>query len=68
MTNKEKFINETGGLSLESPAQFKTRQAEIRRIERQIRSGHFGENDQRHLCELKGINFDSYDLEDHPNA
>lgn len=66
--NKEKFIEETGGLCLESRAQFITRQAAIRRIEQQIRSGHFTEKDQRRLCELKSINFDSYDLEDHPSA
>lgn len=38
--NKEKFIEETGGLCLESRAQFITRQAAIRRIEQQIRSGN----------------------------
>jgi hypothetical protein len=69
MTNKEQFIEATGGFRLgESPAQFKKRQAEIGRIERQILSGHFSEKNQRRLCELKGIDFDSYDLEDHPSA
>ena len=68
MTNKEKFIVETGGLRLESESEFKTRQAEIQRIEAELRSGNYSEAGQRRLCELKGISFDSYELEDHPNA
>ncbi len=67
-TSKEKFIAATGGLRLESDAAFKNRQAEIRRIEKRIQSGRVTEKDQRRICELKGIVFDSYDLEEHPNA
>jgi hypothetical protein len=66
MANKEKFIAETGGFVLGEPQQW--RLAEITVLEKRIRSGKFSEEDQRRLCELKGINFDSYDLEDHPNA
>jgi hypothetical protein len=65
-TNKEKFIAETGGFILGKP--LKWRLAEIKVLEKRIRSGKFTEADQRRLCEVKGINFDSYDLEDHPNA
>jgi len=57
MTNKEKFIDETVGLRLESPAQFKTRQAEIRRIEQQIRSGHFSEKESDAPLRTEGHQF-----------
>jgi hypothetical protein len=66
MTNKEKIIAETGGFAWGEPQQW--RLAEINVLEKRIRSGRFSEEDQRRLCELKGINFDSYDLADHPNA
>jgi len=66
MTNKEQFIAETGGFACGEPQQW--RLAEIRVLEKRIRAGRFSEKDQRRLCELKGIVFDSYDLEDHPNA
>ena len=63
---KEKFIAETGGFAWGEPQQW--RLAEIRVLEKRIRAGRFSETDQRRLCELKGIVFDSYDLEEHPNA
>lgn len=63
---KEKFIAESGGFALGEPQQW--RLAEIRVLEKRIRAGRFSEKDQRRLCELKGIVFDSYDLEEHPNA
>lgn len=65
-TSKEKFIAATGGFAwgeIES-----LRVAEIGVLEKRIRSSKFNEEDRRRLCELKGIDFDSYDLEDHPNA
>jgi hypothetical protein len=68
MTNKETFIAATGGFRLESVQQFRTRQAEIRRIERRFKSGKYSEQSHRRLCELKNIVFDSYELDDHPNA
>jgi len=68
MTDQQKFTEGTGAPCLESRARFITRQAAIRRIEQQILSGHFSEKDQRRLCELKGLDCDSYDLEDHPSA
>ncbi len=68
MANKENFIAATGGFRLEPVQQFRTRQAEIRRIERRLKSGKYNEQSHRRLCELKNIVFDSYDLEDHPNA
>ena len=66
MTNKGKSIAETGGFVWGEPQQW--RLAEIKVLEKRIRSGKFTEADQRRLCELKGIDFDGYDLEDHPNA
>lgn len=66
MTNKDKFIAETGGFAWGEPQQ--GRVAEINVLEKRIRSGKFNEKDQRRLCELKGINFDSYDHEDHTSA
>ncbi|MGA7504525.1 MAG: hypothetical protein WBW57_10380 [Candidatus Sulfotelmatobacter sp.] len=68
MTNKETFIAATGGFRLESAEQFKARQAEIRRIERRLKSGKYSEQSHRRLCELKDIVFDSYELDEHPNA
>jgi hypothetical protein len=64
--SKDKIIAETGGFACGEPQQW--RLAEIRVLDKRIRSGKFSEEDQRRLCELKGIDFDSYDLEDHPNA
>jgi hypothetical protein len=66
MTNKEKFIAETGGFAIGEIEPL--RLAEIGVLEKRIRSGNFSEEDQRRLCELKGIDFDGYDPEDHPNA
>jgi hypothetical protein len=68
MTNKETFIAATGGFRLESVAQFKKRQAEIRRIEGRFKSGKYSEQSHRRLCVLKNILFDSYELDEHPNA
>ena len=68
MTNKETFIASTGGFRLESAEQFKARQAEIRQIERRLKSGQYNEQSHRRLCELKNIIFDSYELDEHPNA
>lgn len=64
--SKEQFIAETGGFAFGEPQRW--RLAEITVLEKRIRSGKFTEGDQRRLCELKGIDFDGYDLEDHPNA
>jgi hypothetical protein len=64
--SKDKFIAETGGFAWGEPQQW--RLAEIKALVKRIRSGKFTEADQRRLCELKGIDFDGYDLEDHPNA
>lgn len=66
MTNKEKFIAKTGGFAWGEPQQ--SRLVEIKVLEKRIRAGRFSEKDQRRLCELKGLDFDGYDLEDHPNA
>jgi hypothetical protein len=66
MTNKEKFIAETGGFIWGEPQRW--RLAEIKVLEKRIRSGKVTEEDQRRLCELKGIDFDAYDVEDRPNA
>ncbi len=63
--SKEKFLAETGGFAWGEIEPL--RLAEINVLEKRIR-GKFNEEDQRRLCELKGIDFDSYDLEDHPNA
>jgi len=69
MTNKEMFIAATGGFRLgESAEQFRARRAEIRRIERRLKSGKYSEQNHRRLCELKNIVFDSYDIAEHPNA
>jgi hypothetical protein len=68
MTNKETFIAATGGLRLESVEHFRARQAEIRRIERRLKSGKYSEQSHRRLCELKNIVFDNYELDEHPNA
>jgi len=68
MANKENFIAATGGFRLESVAEFKKRQAEIRRIERRFKSGKYSEQSHRRICELKNIVFDSYELDEHPNA
>ncbi|MHB8217083.1 MAG: hypothetical protein ACYDDS_13490 [Candidatus Sulfotelmatobacter sp.] len=57
MTNKENFIAAVGGFRLESAEQFKARQAEIRRIERRLKSGKYSEQSHRRLCELKDIVF-----------
>lgn len=64
--SKDKIIAETGGFAWGQPQQW--RLAEIRVLEKRIRSGEFSEEDQRRLSELKGIDFDGYDVEDHPNA
>jgi hypothetical protein len=63
--SKEKFLAETGGFAWGEIEPL--RLAETNVLEKRIR-GKFNEEDQRRLCELKGIDFDSYDLEDHPNA
>ena len=63
--SKEKFLAETGGFAWSEIEPL--RLAEINVLEKRIR-GKFNEEDQRRLCELKGIDFDSYGLEDHPNA
>jgi|GEM_PF-3740590 len=64
--SKDKIIAETGGFIWGEP--LKWRLAEIKLLEKRIRSGKITEKDQRRLCVLKGIDFDGYDLEDHPNA
>jgi len=64
--SKDKFIAETGGFAVGEIEPL--RRAEINVLEKRIRSGKFNEDDQRRLCELRGINFDGYDVEDHPNA
>jgi hypothetical protein len=64
--SKDRIIGETGGFAWGKVAPL--RLAEINVLDKRIRSGKFSEEDQRRLCELKGINFDGYDLEDHPNA
>jgi hypothetical protein len=68
ITDKRKFTEGTGDPCWESRARFITRRAAIRRIEQQILSGHFTEKDQRRLCELKGVDCDSRDLEEHASA
>ena len=64
--SKDYFIKQTGGFlwgELET-----LKRAEIRVLEKRLRSGKFSEQDQRRLCELKGIIFDEYDVEEHLNA
>jgi hypothetical protein len=63
--SKEKFLTETGGFAWGEIEPL--RLAEINVLEKRIQ-GKFNEEDQRRLCELKGLDFDGYDLEDHPNA
>lgn len=64
--SKDKIIAETGGFAWNEIQSL--RLAEINVLEKRLRSGRFNEGDQCRLCELKGIDFDGYDLEDHPNA
>jgi hypothetical protein len=64
--SKDKFIAETGGFALGEHQGW--RLAGIKVLEKRIGSGKFTEGDQRRLCELKGSDFNGYDLEDHPNA
>jgi hypothetical protein len=58
--SKNKFIAETGGFAWGEPQQW--RLAEIKALEKRIRL-KFSEEDQRRLCELKGLDFDGYDIE-----
>lgn len=63
---KDQWIERTGGFRFgESPTEFAARAAEIERLEKSLRSGKHDmaglEQIQRRLCDLKGIDFDSYD-------
>ena len=64
---KDLFIEMTGGYRLgESDDEFRARVAEINRLEQGLKTGQklefqTFEQLQRHLCELKGIDFDEYD-------
>jgi hypothetical protein len=62
--SKDKIIAETGGFAWGEPRHWRV--AEITVLEKRIRSGRFTDDDQRRLCQLKGIDFD--EPEDHPNA
>lgn len=64
--SKDQWLEHTGGFRLgESEAQFHDRVAEIANLEASLVSGKHDmaglERIQRKLCELKGIDFDSYD-------
>jgi hypothetical protein len=66
MMGKEELIERYGGFFAgESMAERKKRFAEIDKLESDFKSGKIKVNDlervQRRLCELKGIDFDSYD-------
>lgn len=65
--SKRRMIEDFGGLPVDPE-----RVNEIRRLEDKFRSGKCGSDEletiERRLCQLKGLNFDDYDLEDHPNA
>lgn len=66
---KEQWIGRTGGFRIgESPEEFRNRVAEIKKLESLFRSGRIKldhlEHIQRRLCQLKGIDFDSYDPPD----
>jgi hypothetical protein len=62
----EEFIERTGGFRFgESQTSFRARVTEIARLEESLMSGRHNmaelEAIQRRLCDLKGIDFDSYD-------